>query len=120
VVSTQGDIYSYGILVLETVTGRKPTGSNFTRGLSLREYVELGLNGGELDVVDTQLSLGLENELPNANNLSGKTKMDCLISLLILGVSCSHEMPSNRMSTGNIIKELRCIRESLMREYKTC
>jgi serine/threonine protein kinase len=53
-VSTQGDIYSYGILVLETVTGRKPTDSNFTRGLSLREYVELGLNGGELDVVDTQ------------------------------------------------------------------
>ena len=117
-VSTQGDIYSYGILVLETVTGRKPTESNFTRGLSLRVFVELGLNGGELDVVDTQLSLGLENELPNANKFSGKTKMDCLIPLL--RVSCSHKMPSNRMSTGNIIKELRCIRESLMREYKTC
>lgn len=41
--STHGDIYSYGILILETVTGKRPTGSNFTQGLSLREYVELGL-----------------------------------------------------------------------------
>ncbi|KAM0878560.1 hypothetical protein ACQ4PT_034790 [Festuca glaucescens] len=42
-VSTCGDIYSYGILVLEMVTGKRPINSKFREGLSLREYVELGL-----------------------------------------------------------------------------
>ncbi|WVZ51072.1 hypothetical protein U9M48_002254 [Paspalum notatum var. saurae] len=113
-VSTHGDIYSYGILVLEMVTGKRPMDSNFTQGLSLREYVELGLQGRVLDVVDTQLSLGQKNEFQNAESFLHGTMIDSLISLLRLGVSCSHEMPSNRMSTGDIIKELRCIKESLI------
>ncbi|KAL6654822.1 hypothetical protein ACP70R_008287 [Stipagrostis hirtigluma subsp. patula] len=112
-VSVHGDIYSYGILVLEMVTGKRPTDSRFTQALSLREYVELGLRGRVLDVIDTRLSLSLENELQTADNSSWKTKIDCLISLLRLGVYCSHEIPSNRMSTGDIIKELRDIKESL-------
>ncbi|XP_062197181.1 receptor kinase-like protein Xa21 isoform X2 [Phragmites australis] len=113
-VSTHGDIYSYGILVLETVTGKRPTDSEFPQGLSLREYVEVGLHGRVLDVVDTQLSSCLENELQSADKFSCKTKIDCLISLLRLGVSCSHEMPSNRLPAGDIINELRDIKESLM------
>jgi serine/threonine protein kinase len=56
VVSTNGDIYSYGILVLETVTGKKPTDTGFRQGLTLREYVELGLDDRVIDIVDTQLS----------------------------------------------------------------
>ena len=111
--STHGDIYSYGILVLEMVTGKRPTDSNFT-GLSLREYVELGLQGRVLDVVDTHLSMRLENGFQTAGIFSPEAKIDNLISLLRLGVSCSHETPSSRMSTGEVIKELHDIKESLM------
>jgi len=109
--STHGDIYSYGILVLEMVTGKRPTDSNFT-GLSLREYVELGLQGRVLDVVDIHLSMGLENVFQTACIFSPEAKIDNLISLLRLGVSCSHETPSSRMSTGEVIKELHDIKES--------
>ncbi|XP_025827437.1 receptor kinase-like protein Xa21 isoform X2 [Panicum hallii] len=112
--STHGDIYSYGILVLEMMTGKRPTDSNFTRGLSLREYVALGLQGRVLDVVDTHLSMGLENGLQTACIFSPEAKIDSLISLLRLGVSCSHETPSSRMSTGEVMKELHDIKESLM------
>jgi receptor kinase-like protein len=102
--------------VLETITGKRPTDGEFTQGLSLHGYVEHGINGGRvLDVVDTQLSLGLDdNNRQTANDFFYlKTKIDCLVSLLKLGAFCSHEIPSNRMSTGDIIKELRYIRESL-------
>jgi len=99
--------------VLEMVTGKRPTDSNFT-GLSLREYVELGLQGRVLDVVDIHLSMGLENVFQTACIFSPEAKIDNLISLLRLGVSCSHETPSSRMSTGEVIKELHDIKESLM------
>lgn len=110
VVSTNGDIYSYGILVLETVTGKRPTDSIFRQGLSLRDYVEQALRHSMMDVVDARL----ENELQTVDDSSSKRKIDCLISLLRLGMSCSQEMPSSRMSTRDIIKELHAIKESLL------
>ena len=63
VVSTNGDIYSYGILVLEMVTARRPTDTTFREGLSLREYVELALlHNGTMDIIDMRLSLSLKND----------------------------------------------------------
>uniref|UniRef100_A0A0E0IUH5 Receptor kinase-like protein Xa21 n=1 Tax=Oryza nivara TaxID=4536 RepID=A0A0E0IUH5_ORYNI len=109
--STHGDIYSYGMLVLETVTGERPTDSKFMHGL--REYVELGMHDGVADIVDTRLSLGLHTDTA-ADGSSHKGRTDFLVSLLRLGLSCSQEMPSNRMSTGDIIKELSAIRQSLL------
>ena len=110
--STNGDIYSYGILVLETVTGKRPTDNTFPEGTSLREYVEMALHKGPMEVVDTHLSLSLKNELDDAS-ASHNRKIDSLASLLMLGLSCSEEMPTNRMPTGDIIKELLAIKSSI-------
>ncbi|XP_066342002.1 receptor kinase-like protein Xa21 [Miscanthus floridulus] len=111
VVSTNGDIYSYGILVLEMVTARRPTDS-------LRECVELALlHNGTMDIIDMRLSLSLKNdELQGAGEGDSphKRKTDCLIALLRLGLSCSEELPTSRMATGDIIKELLRIKGSLM------
>jgi hypothetical protein len=40
---TFGDIYSYGILALKTVTGKweEASASEFVEGLSIREYVKV-------------------------------------------------------------------------------
>lgn len=100
--------------MLEMVTGKRPIDNKSIQGLNLREYVELGLHGKMMDVVDTQLFLGLENEFHTADDSSCKGRIDCLVSLLRLGLYCSQEMPSNRMSTGDIIKELIAIKQSLV------
>ncbi|PIA45335.1 hypothetical protein AQUCO_01700699v1, partial [Aquilegia coerulea] len=42
-VSTQGDIYSYGILVLEMFTGKRPTDEMFKDGLTLHDFSEVAL-----------------------------------------------------------------------------
>uniref|UniRef100_A0A0E0HWL3 Receptor kinase-like protein Xa21 n=1 Tax=Oryza nivara TaxID=4536 RepID=A0A0E0HWL3_ORYNI len=116
--SMHGDIYSYGILVLETITGKRPIGSEFREGLSLREYVQLGLQDRVMDVVDMRLSLDLTDGLQTANDSSYKRKIECIVLLLKLGMSCSHELPSSRLPTGDIIKELLAIKESLSMEYR--
>jgi serine/threonine protein kinase len=117
-VSTNGDIYSYGILVLEMLTGRRPTDSTFREGSSLREYVELALLNGSMDVIDTRLSLSLRTELQGEGeaegNSSHKRKTDCLIALLRLGLSCSEELPCSRMPTADIIKELLVMKGSIL------
>jgi len=120
-VSTYGDIYSYGILVLETITGRRPTESAFRQGLSLREHVDLALQDRIVDAVDKPLSLDLLNELRTVGETAYKRKTDCVISLLRLGMSCTRESPSSRTSTGDIIKELLTIKDSLLRvrEHRT-
>lgn len=122
-VSTYGDIYSYGILVLETITGRRPTESAFRQGLSLREQVDLALQDRNriVDAVDTPLSLDLLNELRTVGESAYKRKTDCVISLLRVGMSCTQESPSSRTSTGDIIKELLAIKDALLRvrEHRT-
>ncbi|KAK8334201.1 hypothetical protein V6Z11_A10G258200 [Gossypium hirsutum] len=41
--STNGDVYSYGILLLEMLTGKRPTNERFKEGLSLHNLVKAAL-----------------------------------------------------------------------------
>ncbi|KAM0859538.1 hypothetical protein ACQ4PT_047113 [Festuca glaucescens] len=53
----------------------------------------------------------LKNGLRTISDSSYQSKIDCLASLLRLGMSCSEETPSSRMPTGDIIRELRATKE---------
>ena len=54
-VSIQGDVYSYGILLLETFTGKRPTDSEFVQALGLRKYVEMALPERVANIIDQNL-----------------------------------------------------------------
>lgn len=115
IVSTHGDIYSYGILVLEMITGRRPTDNIFDGTSGIHKYVEMAMNNSVMDIIDMDLAMELENEHATIGGLSGKTRqIDSLISLLHLGLLCSAEMPSNRISTKEVIKELHVIKNALV------
>jgi hypothetical protein len=118
VVWTHGDIYSYGVLVMETITGKRPTDSGFGQGLSLRGYVERALQNRVIFAVDTGLAMDLKNRLHTTGDCSYKSMSDCIVSLLRLGVSCAQESPWSRMATGGVIKELHGIKDSLLTENR--
>ncbi|KAM3276496.1 hypothetical protein ACQJBY_044728 [Aegilops geniculata] len=122
VISIQGDVYSYGILILEIVTGKRPTDSMFIQGLNLHKYAEMAIHGGVMDIVDMRLFSHIEKGSPATDdsstfsrtyNPSDERRIDCLTSLLRLGVSCSQEMPVSRMLIKDTIKELRSIKDFL-------
>ncbi|KAJ0705307.1 putative protein kinase RLK-Pelle-LRR-XII-1 family [Helianthus annuus] len=93
-VSTSGDMYSYGILLLEMLIGKKPVDPMFEGGLGLHSYARSALaDGCVLQIVDPMLL----NEDLNENSL---------ISLVKIGVQCSYESPQDRMDIGTVIQEL--------------
>jgi len=113
-VSTLGDIYSYGVLILEKVTGKRPTDNRFSQGSSLREYIDQALHSRVMDAVDTRLTLDIETELQTMGDSSYKRMIDCIVSLLKLGMSCTQELPSSRLLAGGIVKDLHDIKKVLL------
>ncbi|XP_047259470.1 receptor kinase-like protein Xa21 isoform X1 [Capsicum annuum] len=61
IVSTKCDVYSYGIMLLETLTRRKP--NEFEGDLSLKQWVSYSLPEAVMDVVDVNLVTPMGNRL---------------------------------------------------------
>ncbi|KAL0344470.1 UNVERIFIED_CONTAM: putative receptor-like protein kinase [Sesamum radiatum] len=101
--SPQGDIYSYGILILEMFTGKRPTDSGFEDGLNLHNFVKMALPERVVgEILDPMIALN-----------GGMGEEDCLISIMRIGVACSMESPKERMNIADVIKGLESIKCNL-------
>jgi serine/threonine protein kinase len=111
--SIYGDVYSYGILLLEMFTGRKPTSSEFGEMLSLHKHVQMALPDQGANVIDQDL-LKAENNgketFADYHN-SEDTRISHIMSILQIGISCSKETPSERIQIGDALRELQTIRD---------
>ncbi|KAK9048966.1 hypothetical protein SSX86_032066 [Deinandra increscens subsp. villosa] len=111
----EGDIYSFGILLLEMMTGRRPTDQIFQEGLNLHGYVKMALPDRFMSITDPTLWQALEEEMEAANmNREDEAKKqrrleDCMILLGRIGLACSMESARERMGTSEIIHELHRI-----------
>ncbi|KAI5346550.1 hypothetical protein L3X38_014429 [Prunus dulcis] len=60
--SRQGDIYSYGILVLEMFTGRRPTEEMFKDGFILHNFVKMAMPERVMQILDPALLAAVEEK----------------------------------------------------------
>ncbi|KAL0388074.1 UNVERIFIED_CONTAM: putative receptor-like protein kinase [Sesamum radiatum] len=102
-VSTQGDVYSYGILLLEIFTNRRPTDDSFAEYINLHNFVSTTLPDRVMEIMDPLIQI--EHDM----NMINKIK-DCTVSILNIGVACSRESPTERMSMTDVVIELHKIR----------
>ncbi|CAL9138112.1 unnamed protein product [Musa acuminata var. zebrina] len=121
-VSTNGDIYSYGILLLEMLTGKRPTEDMFKDGLSLHKYVEMTPIEDLLMVLDPGLLL-VENGQQGEQNVvyidvDRLEVQKCFVSAVNVGLACSKENPRERMQMGDVIKELSETRDKLLNVHR--
>ncbi|KAL7229133.1 hypothetical protein ACSBR2_007769 [Camellia fascicularis] len=122
-VSTYGDIYSFGILVLEMFTGKRPTDEMFKDGLSLHSFVKGALPWSVSEVADPILLEAKEEDeeeetskenSKNKSFISGEKIVECLSTILEIGVNCSLELPRERMDINDVLAKLHFIRHSLL------
>ncbi|CAO2149363.1 unnamed protein product [Urochloa humidicola] len=112
-VSIHGDAYSYGILLLEMFTGKRPTSSEFGEALSLHRHLEMALPDHAASVIDQDLLRAIESVKGIAQNYHGteENEIGCIVSVLKVGIMCSEETPTDRISIGDALRELQAITE---------
>ncbi|GJS62570.1 kinase-like domain-containing protein [Tanacetum coccineum] len=105
--TSSGDVYSFGILLLEVMTGKKPTDDMFNDGLSLHKFAYMALLAHVIDVIDND-AIVLQSTEANAKKVE-----ECLAATIQVGVSCSLNSPPQRRKIEIVVNELQRLSSSL-------
>ncbi|XP_062091659.1 receptor kinase-like protein Xa21 [Humulus lupulus] len=101
-VSRRGDVYSYGITLMETFTGKKPTDEMFSGEMSLKQWIENSFQCAINEVIDSNL-LRAEEE-------HHVLKKECLSSIMELALTCSATAPEDRTDMKKVAATLNKVK----------
>ncbi|XP_073120310.1 uncharacterized protein [Henckelia pumila] len=99
----QGDVYSFGILVLEMFTNIRPTDDASLNGRSSLHH----LVSQDMSYIMNQIFV---HELDTNNS---RTR-DCVTCVLEIGVACSLEFPKHRMMMSDVVRDLNKIQKAYL------
>ncbi|KAK3435845.1 hypothetical protein EUGRSUZ_C00269 [Eucalyptus grandis] len=119
-VSAKGDVYSFGVLVLEMFTGKRPIDDMFENGLDLHRFTKAALADRVEKAIDPILLQEIE-ELekrrtiaPEGKNKSWCSIKDCLVLMIEVGITCSFESSKERMDIYDALTKLQGMRKKLL------
>ncbi|XP_043687825.1 probable LRR receptor-like serine/threonine-protein kinase At3g47570 [Telopea speciosissima] len=122
-ISIQGDVFSYGIFLLEMFTGKRPTDHLFTDELNLHNFVKAALPVHVMRIIDPRI-LSMEEECEEIqedaiNKTEGPIHMieklqDCITPIIEIALQCSMESPRLRMDMNQVVKALHLIKENFL------
>lgn len=121
-VSPYGDVYSFDIFLMEMFTGKRPTDSTYTDGLTLHNFAEMALLEQVENICDPTLfpkremgeaSSSIQTAQNHSLSSSHKTQ-ECLVSILKIGVVCSHDLVTDQMDIKDAVNQLHAIRNTML------
>ncbi|KAK4713361.1 hypothetical protein R3W88_019268 [Solanum pinnatisectum] len=104
-----GDVYNYGILLLEMFTGKRRLTASLLNDIV--DPILLPSNNRERQEAEE------EGVLINQDYTSIKQVQECLVSIIQIGVACSVESLRERMDIEDVVKELQLIRDILLASH---
>ncbi|CAL2268679.1 unnamed protein product [Prunus armeniaca] len=107
----QADVYSFGIVMMETFTKRKPTDEMFVGEMNLKKWIANSLfpYAAIVEAVDGNL-LGTEEDHDIVS------RRDCLSSIMRLGLACSAELPKERINMQDVVATLNKIKIKFLKD----
>lgn len=112
--STAGDVYSFGVMLLELFTGMSPIQESFKGELNLVKWVELSFPENVVQVLDAELN-NLQLQI-QGQSINPETQNDCLITIFGVGLSCTKESPDSRLSIREALRSLTTARSSFLKQ----
>ncbi|CAN6179020.1 unnamed protein product [Urochloa humidicola] len=107
--STQGDVYSYGVMLLELITGKRPTDVIFQEGLTLHDWVRRHYpNDVAAVLAHAPWRARLLPQSPAAAEVA-------VVELIELGLVCTQHSPALRPTMADVCHEITLLREDLAR-----
>ncbi|XP_031122589.1 probable LRR receptor-like serine/threonine-protein kinase At3g47570 [Ipomoea triloba] len=99
IISSMGDVYSFGILLMEVFTRKKPTDEMFQGDFTMRRWVSESLPDAIMQIVDSNLLTGEEG--------GGQEIEECFLMVMGLAVECTADFPEERMSIEDVAVRLK-------------
>ncbi|BAF27714.1 Os11g0172700 [Oryza sativa Japonica Group] len=103
-VSTYGDVFSFGVVLLEIFLRKKPTDDMFKDGLDIVKFVEVNFPDRLPQIVDPEL-------LQETHVGTKERVLCCLNSVLNIGLFCTKTSPYERMDMREVAARLSKIKE---------
>ncbi|MBA0755195.1 hypothetical protein Gogos_005632 [Gossypium gossypioides] len=110
IVSRKCDVYSYGNILIETFTKKKPTDNYFAKEVTTRHWMESSLSKGVIEIQDVDL-LKREDEY-------FVVEANCISSIMELALNCSTKLPEERIDMKHVMVELKKIKQRLLNNIK--
>ncbi|KAL6640743.1 hypothetical protein ACP70R_021866 [Stipagrostis hirtigluma subsp. patula] len=117
--SRKSDVFSFGIMLLEVFTGKRPTDAMFVGGLTLRHWVSQAFPARLIDVADENMLQDEEARLCfeyqtntfmcSSSSSSTSIANKFLEPIFELGLMCSSESPDQRIAMNDVVAKLEDI-----------
>ncbi|CAI9784399.1 unnamed protein product [Fraxinus pennsylvanica] len=101
-ISTMVDVYSYGIILMETFTKRKPTDAIFEGELTMRRWVIESFPDAIMQIVDIDVVNEVEENI--------RSKERCITSIMGLALECTSDLPEERLNMKDVLTRLKEIK----------
>jgi serine/threonine protein kinase len=100
------DVYGFGVLVLEMLTGKRPTDAMFTDGLSLHRMVSLAFPDRLGEVLDPHMAHEQKHACGKVLN------QRYMVALVEVGLLCSMESPKDRPGMAEVCAKILSLKET--------
>ncbi|XP_027152030.1 probable LRR receptor-like serine/threonine-protein kinase At3g47570 [Coffea eugenioides] len=107
-ISTSTDVYSFGIILMETFTKRKPKDEMFTEELNLRRWIQECSPDSVIQVIDT--------DLLHPEDKTVQRKIECISSILQLSLSCTTNAPEERINMKEVLGALQKVKLQFIKD----
>ncbi|CAI8618851.1 unnamed protein product [Vicia faba] len=111
--SAAGDVYSFGIVILELFSGKSPQDDCFSGGLSIAKWVQSAFKNKTVQVIDPQLlSLIYDDDSARDTN----PQIQCVDAIMGVGMSCTADNPDDRIGIRAAVRQLKAAKDCLLKK----